>query len=231
MKQGIFMLLLIFSIACTTKVKHQKEVKLITKDTALIENFKQVKLLADSIVVAIFNDDNILSHFNTRYNFEYEGWDKSLSDTLYGKPKKYEFHYDLCLKKDTIKSATIEIDSLNKILYCDIPNFIGFDKFLKGELKITPTLAKEIAIKNCLTAKSLIAIYRVKSVDHAYRADEVYFDTISNYDSCIKIYNNIKARNYRYYWLVKNNCKEGSWIMINSENGKIIDKGKTNYRF
>jgi hypothetical protein len=200
---------------------------LITKDSALIENFNRAKLLADSIVNEIFNDNNILSHFYLRYSFDYGAWDKGLSDTLYGKPKQYEFHYDLCFKNDTIKSATIEIDTLNRILYCDIPYFIGFKKFLNGELKVNQTLAKEIAIKNGLKAKSLIAIYRVKSINFAYRANEVYFDTMSNYSNCIKVYNEIKARNFKYYWFMKNDCKDGKWIMINIENGEIIDKGKT----
>ena len=128
MRKEFLILVVAFLIGCNHKVIHQKEVKLITNDSALIENFNQAKLLADSIVNEIFNDNKILSHFYLKYNFEYEGWDKSLSDTLYGKPKKYKFRYDLFLKKDTIGEGDIEIDSLRMIKYCSINNFIGLKK-------------------------------------------------------------------------------------------------------
>ena len=155
MKKEILILLVALSSGCNHKIIQQKEVKLITNNSALIANFNQAKLLADSMVKEIFNDDNILSHFYLRYNFDYEGWDKSLSDTLFGKPKKYEFHYDMYLENDTIGQGIIEIDSLKMIKYCSINNFIGLKKLYEGELKIDKSKEKKIALSNGLNELGL----------------------------------------------------------------------------
>ena len=215
MKKLILILLVVFSIGCNTKINHQKEVKLITKDSALIENFKQAKLLADSIVVEIFNDDNILSHFYISYNFEYEGWDKSISDTLCGKPIQYEFHYNLYLGSDTIGQGTINIDSLRMIKYCSIYNFEGLKKLHEGELKIDKSKAKEIALKNGLKEVGLNLEFKAN--------DEVFYFYL-NHDGFNKLFKRTNFKKVGYFWDASNYCNGCPEIYINAKDGRVFKR-------
>lgn len=213
MKQGIFMLLLIFSIACTTKVKHQKEVKLITKDTALIENFKQVKLLADSIIFEIFDDRDALSYLNISYGFEYDGWIKNINDSLDHKPKLYWFTCDLLLDNDTIHGGRIEIDSLKMIKYCFLHDFVGLKKLHEKELKIGLSKAKSIALKNGLAPEKLKLDFNVNEEIDGFNLNHSGFTRL------------LKRTNFSkdvYFWDAANYCDGCPKIHINAKDGSVF---------
>lgn len=215
MRKVILILLVVFSTGCNTNINHQKEVKLITKDSALIVNFNQAKLLADSIVNEIFNDNNTLSHFYLSYNFEYESWDKSISDTLYGKPIKYEFHYNLCMGYDTIGQGTIHIDSLKMIKYCSINDFIGLKKLYEGELKIDKSKAKKIALNNGLKEIGLNLGFKA--------SDDVYYFYL-NHIGFSKLLKRTSLKKIVYFWDASNYCNECPEIYINAKDGTIFDR-------
>ncbi|HET7732650.1 MAG TPA: hypothetical protein VFK73_02335 [Paludibacter sp.] len=223
-------------IGCSKNVQHHKDIyskiqpldlTLKTTDSSLINNFKQAKLLADSMIVTIFDSDTILSQFNIRYGFLYDNWMKSPADSLVGKPEKYEFLYNLKLNDDTIlTSASIEIDTLNRILACDFPMFIGLKKINNRELKIDQAFAKTIGLENGLSSDKLIILFRNKRIDeksmpnipNSFRLKE--FKTYLNY---------IQDMKYMFYWYVKNDCNDCPWIMVDAETGQIFDKGKVRY--
>lgn len=215
MRKEILLVLVAFLIGCNPKVNHQKDVKLITKDSVLIENFKQARLLADSLVIEIFNDKNILSHFNCTYNFEYEGWDKSVFDTLYGKPKEYEFHYDLCLENDTIGRGTIDIDSLKMIKDCSVNSFMGLEKLYEGELKIDKSKARKIALSNGLKETGL---------NLEFKASDEVSSFYLNYKGFNKLLKRISLKKIDYFWDASNDCNECPEIYINAKNGNIFSR-------
>jgi len=206
---------------------HPIDLALKTKDSSLIKNFEQAKMLADSMVVTIFNTDSVLSQFNIRYGFDYDYWVKSNKDSLFVKPKKYEFLYNLRIDNDTIfSSASIEIDTLHQILNCDFPSFVGLKKLYYRELKINQLKAKKIAINNGVSSNGLTVLFKHKKNGSRNMQDP---DSIYNFNKFKIYWVNMQSMKYKFYWHVKNNCNGCVWLMIDSENGEIFDKGRVRY--
>ena len=208
---------------------NQNDIHLKTRDSALIENFKQAKLLADSIIVTIFNTDSVFTCLNIRCGFLYDNWVKSTSDSLYGKPQKYEFYYNLRQGNDTVfTSAYIEIDTIKNIIECDYPRFLGFKMLFQNKFKINQSEAKTIGLKNGLSSDKLIILFKNKKIDNKSLPDVLDSYKFKEFASYWKYIETIK---YQFYWNVKNNCDNCPWIIIDAETGKITTKGRVEFKF
>jgi len=236
MRKVLAIIFSVFLISCNSHQSkniysniNQNYVHLKTKDSALIENFKQAQLLADSIIVTIFNTDSVFTCLNIRYGFLYDNWVKSTSDSLYGKPQKYEFYYNLQQGNDTVfTSACIEIDTIKNILECDYPRFLGLKMLFQNKLKINQSEARTISLKNGLSSNKLIILFKNKKIDNKSLPDVQDSYKFKEFESYWKYMETVK---YQFYWNVKNNCDNCPWIIIDAETGKISNKGKVEFKF
>jgi len=234
MRNSIIIILSIFFISCSShqskniysKIK-PTNIHLKTTDITLINNFIKAKLLADSIIVTVFNSDSALSCFNIKYSFLYNNWEKSSTDSLVGKPEKYIFFYNLRTGNDTIySSACIEIDTLNRILFFDFAHFVALKKIFNREMKINQSMAKKIGVNNGVSSNELIALLKY-DVDRGSYIDNV--DSIYNFNQFKTYWNDMRTNKHKFYWHIKNNCNGCVWVMIDADTGEIYDKGKVRY--